>query len=425
MTKIVPLRPGLWLTELSLDEFDVRGSLIVGEQRVLIWDTLSHPRDMTVVCEFLAREGLADRQLLVVYSHADWDHVWGTGGLPAGIPVIAQAACAKRFAGDVPDYLAEARCSAPGRWDDVELIPPTITFDQKLTVELGGVKVELSHLPGHTEDCLVAFVPEWGVFLGGDTIETPFPLLDGPLSVQLWIDRLSEWAGRTDVETVIPCHGEIGGRGLIERNIAYLSGLLDGCTQATPGGDDSFYEASHIENMAKAKAQVIHYRPIVGSDRSVVEEILVRHWGSEIQVVNGKLHRVCELPGILAEQGDTVVGLITFRFVDDACEIMTLNSMAPGRGIGRRLIDRVVDGARQADCRRVTVVTTNDNWLAQRLYQRAGFTLAEARINAVARSRQLKSSIPLTGIDDISIRDELAFELLLSGSRSISGPSVQ
>jgi hypothetical protein len=35
-------RPTLWLTELVLDDFDVRGAVIVGQERVLVWDTLSH-----------------------------------------------------------------------------------------------------------------------------------------------------------------------------------------------------------------------------------------------------------------------------------------------------------------------------------------------------------------------------------------------
>ncbi len=391
MTEIVPFRPGLWLTESSLDEFDVRGALIVGDQRVLIWDTLSHPRDMAAACEFLEREGLASRQLMIVYSHADWDHVWGTGGLPAGIPIIAHAACRRRFESDVPRSLAEACRKTPGRWDDVTLAPPTITFDQNLTIDLGDVSVELSHLPGHTEDCLVAFIPEWGVLLGGDTIETPFPLLHESLPVQPWIDRLTEWSSRTDVETVVPCHGEIGGRALIEGNVAYLSRLMDGLAQAQTGADDPFYETSHIENVRKAESQAIHVRPVVESDRSIVEDILISEWGSDIQVVNGELYRATELPGILAEQGGTAVGLVTYRYVDDVCEITTLNSMVARRGIGRRLVDSVVDNARQAECRRVSVVTTNDNWPAQRLYQRAGFTLAEARINAVSSSRELET----------------------------------
>ena len=417
MTKIVPFRPGLWLTELSLDEFDVRGALIVGDQRILIWDTLSHPRDMAAVSEFLESEGLGDRELLVVYSHADWDHVWGTGGLLAGISIIAHASCRARFDDDVPLYLAEYRRKTPGRWDEVTLVPPTITFADNLAIDLGGITVELSHLPGHTEDCLVAFVPEWGVLLAGDTVETPFPLLDEVLPIQPWIDRLAGWAERSDVETVIPCHGEIGGRELIEGNIAYLRGLLDGSAGTKTDEGDQFYQTSHVENVRKVQAQVIRIRPVEALDRATVETIMLDEWGSDIQVVNGELYRATELPGFLAETNGEVVGLVTYRFVDDQCEITTLNSMASDRGIGRRLLGAVIDSAQQANCNRVTVVTTNDNWPAQRLYQRTGFVLSEVRIDAVARSRTLKPDIPLTGIDDMPIRDEFEFELSIIESK--------
>ena len=162
---------------------------------------------------------------------------------------------------------------------------------------------------------------------------------------------------------------------------------------------------------------MIRIRPVDESDRATVERIMLDEWGGDIQVVNGELFRATELPGFLAEQDDKVVGLITYRFMDDECEITTLNSMAPGRGIGRRLIDAVIDSAQQANCNRVTVVTTNDNWPAQRLYQRTGFVLSQVRIDAVAHSRTLKAGIPLTGIDDMPIRDELEFELSLNDSR--------
>ncbi|RIK55767.1 hypothetical protein DCC62_31070 [candidate division KSB1 bacterium] len=73
MTILKKFRPGLWLTELHLDDFDVRGAVIIGEKSAVVWDSLSHPRDMQPVRVLLAQK---DWQL--VYSHADWDHVWGT-----------------------------------------------------------------------------------------------------------------------------------------------------------------------------------------------------------------------------------------------------------------------------------------------------------------------------------------------------------
>ena len=48
-TTLREVRPNLWLTELVLDDFDVRGAAVVGERRVLVWDMLSQPSDMAAV----------------------------------------------------------------------------------------------------------------------------------------------------------------------------------------------------------------------------------------------------------------------------------------------------------------------------------------------------------------------------------------
>jgi len=63
---------GIFATEVALGEYDVRGVLLVGDARAVVWDTLSHPRDMT-----RWRPLIGGRDLVVVYSHADWDHIWG------------------------------------------------------------------------------------------------------------------------------------------------------------------------------------------------------------------------------------------------------------------------------------------------------------------------------------------------------------
>ncbi len=40
------LADGVFATDVALGEYDVRGVLLVGNTRAVVWDTLSHPRDM-------------------------------------------------------------------------------------------------------------------------------------------------------------------------------------------------------------------------------------------------------------------------------------------------------------------------------------------------------------------------------------------
>jgi glyoxylase-like metal-dependent hydrolase (beta-lactamase superfamily II) len=244
MTTIQEIRPGAWLTELVLDSFAVRGAVLVGESRVVVWDTLSHPRDMDSIAEIAG-----NKAIYVVYSHADWDHCWGTAGLNTEV-IIGHPECAARFAtGEVQRQLAKMKADEPGKWEAVELIPPTLTAEA-LTIELGGVTMNLHSLPGHTRDCMVAFIPEWGILLAGDTVETPLPVLkEGGAVLNRWITHLEEWATHPQLQTVIPSHGEIGDRGVIEHTLRYLRDLRDGKPPRVPEAMDEFYTATHADNL--------------------------------------------------------------------------------------------------------------------------------------------------------------------------------
>ena len=408
MTTLREFRPGLWLTEVTLDEFAVRGAVVRGRERALVWDSLARPDDMAPVADLLG-----ETPTVLVYSHADWDHVWGTAGLSAPQAIIAHDDCRRRFEDDVPATLAQMQTEQPGRWDDVQLVPPTVTFPERLTLDLGGVTVELHHLPGHTADCLVALIPEWGILLGGDAVEDPFPLLnDGTVPVG-WTRRLQGWADDARVTTVIPSHGAIDGPELIRRNIAYLDALRRGEDPLGQAPGDPFYDASHVDNVHKARAAGYTVRASTRDDRAAIDALILREWGSNVMVANGESFVPADHPGFLAVRGAAIVGVITYRLLPDACEVLVLNSLEPGLGIGRALLDAVAVAAREAGKARLTLVTANDNLPALRLYQRYGMRMAVLRPGAVERSRAIKPGIPATGIDGIPIRDELELELRL------------
>jgi glyoxylase-like metal-dependent hydrolase (beta-lactamase superfamily II) len=249
MTVLTEYQVGLWLTELELGQevgFDVRGAVIFGSERVVVWDTLSHPRDMLSVAQMVK-----DTPLTVVYSHADWDHAWGTAGLPYQ-EIIAHQTCLERFNEDVPVTLQEKQNTQPGEWDEVVLVAPTQVFQDELTLDLGDVTLVLSHLPGHTRDCIVGLIPAWGVLLAGDTVETPFPILNESGFLDVWLARLETWANDPRVRSVIPAHGPLGGRELIQQNLKYLRGLYAESSEI-PTNLSDFYGEVHQANLRNAQ----------------------------------------------------------------------------------------------------------------------------------------------------------------------------
>ena len=154
-------------------------------------------------------------------------------------------------------------------------------------------------------------------------------------------------------------------------------------------------------------------RPVTETDKEWVSPFLVEHWGSTRAVARGRLFFPSENPGYAAIKGDKPIGLITYELLGDECEITTLNSLSERKGIGTTLIDAVKDAAIQTGCKRLFVITTNDNTHAIRFYQRYGFTIATIYPNSMEEARKIKPEIPLTGNDSIPLRDEIEFEIIL------------
>jgi len=245
MSKLTQIHPNLWLVDVTLPEYSVRGAVIVGEKEAVVWDTLSHPNDMAEVASIIG-----DKPYHVVYSHADWDHIWGTAGL-VGQPlsIIGQTHCLERFSLDVPEKLAKMKQDQPNQWDAVKLIPPTQTFEQQMTLDLGGVTLELHHLPGHTLDCIVGWLPKLGILLGGDVMETPLPVLEEDSDVESWLKSLVDWAEKKSIVQTIPAHGNEQGRVCLDSTIDYLEKLLDNSDMPLSDDWDDFYCDTHLNNL--------------------------------------------------------------------------------------------------------------------------------------------------------------------------------
>jgi GNAT superfamily N-acetyltransferase len=154
-------------------------------------------------------------------------------------------------------------------------------------------------------------------------------------------------------------------------------------------------------------------RPITNADRSFVAEFTARQWGSDWMVTNGVALRISEQEGFLAVINNGVEGMATYHVSGEECELTSLDSLKEGMGIGTALIEAVIAAAREAGCRRLFLITTNDNTHALRFYQKRGFRLSALRPGAVDESRKIKPEIPLTGLDGIPIHDEIELTLTL------------
>jgi ribosomal protein S18 acetylase RimI-like enzyme len=157
-------------------------------------------------------------------------------------------------------------------------------------------------------------------------------------------------------------------------------------------------------------------RPLSSQDRQKVADFIAARWGSPVVVVHDTIYRPAELPGFVALRAGEWLGLVTYRVVGEECEIVSLDSLQPGIGVGTALLAAVEQAAQRAKCTRVSLITTNDNLAALRFYQRRGFSLVAVHRGAAERARGLKPEIPTIGQEGIPIQHEIELELLLARS---------
>ena len=160
-------------------------------------------------------------------------------------------------------------------------------------------------------------------------------------------------------------------------------------------------------------SEVIIY-PLKDTDREWVSQFFFEHWGSDRVVSRGIVYYPQDLPGFVAFHESEKVGLVTYNVSGTSCEIVTIDSIRPSSGVGSALIQAVKDVASKSGCRRLWLITTNDNMNALRFYQKRGFVLVAVHRNALELSRRLKPEIPMTGNDGIPLRDEIELEMMLN-----------
>ncbi len=152
---------------------------------------------------------------------------------------------------------------------------------------------------------------------------------------------------------------------------------------------------------------------ITEQNRAKINTFLKEHWYTTEMVLRGQVVDMTQAEGFFVEEDNEIIGLITYSVFRQVLEILSLDSLRPGQGLGTALIERVVQIAGEMGCRKIVVITTNDNLHALGFYQRRGFDMARLFRDALEVSRKLKPEIPLIGENRIPLRHEIELELVL------------
>ncbi|SRR5579883_988985 len=226
---------------------------IVTHKYVVFVDTLATPALARQMVEAM-RPYLADRQPLVINTHADYDHCWGNavfatdGELPA--PIYGHAYAAKRLTSDEDKhYLSDQQQKDP-RFAEVRLVPPTNTIDKQTAIDCGDLQLALIPTPGHCPDHIAIWIPNIRHLFTGDAAESPFPYVANAATLPSLIHSLEVLAG-LNAAIALPCHGETTDPQLLTCNLNYFEAVKTSCLQSIENGSlpDDWINAKNIADI--------------------------------------------------------------------------------------------------------------------------------------------------------------------------------
>jgi len=192
--------------------------LIVGEGTTVLVDTTATERRTRLLASEVAKVSPRPPNVLV-NTHFHGDHVFGNGVFAPQATIVAHELTRVE--------MIEAGPGLRNLWPDVDwgdtpIVPPTVTFRDAVTVYAGDTRLEVMHVgPAHTTNDSVIWVPDKRILFAGDVLMsgvTPFCLMGSVAGSLQAIQRLRA----LDPETIVPGHGHVGGKELLDQNESYL-----------------------------------------------------------------------------------------------------------------------------------------------------------------------------------------------------------
>ncbi len=228
-----------------------------------------------------------------VYTHGHVDHAFGlrafleSGETPE---IVAHENVPARFARYRMTHGLNARINQrqfslpvpvfPDHYD-----PPTLTYRDSLTQQIGDTRVEYRAAKGETDDHTYVFLPERGYLFTGDLIIWQAPNCGNPQKVQRypleWAEALEAMTS-LEAEWLLPGHGLIVlGRSAVNQVLSetarYLRVIVDQVLERMNAGqmpEQIFHEVEPDAELAKRP----YLRPLYDHPKFIVRNLL-RLWG--------------------------------------------------------------------------------------------------------------------------------------------------
>ena len=206
------------------NSFAANAGIIIGRDGILVVDTLISAKEAKRFIGDIRK--ISEKKIkYVVDTHYHLDHTFGNGEFASlGAAIISQENDRKNL--EIKGAVALKNAKGYGLSDEelagTVIALPTITFTDRMTIDMGGERVELIFVgASHTEGSTLVYLPERKILFTGDILFTDFHPFMGEGDVAGWVKSL-DFILSLDVTTIIPGHGPVSGKKDIAEMKAYI-----------------------------------------------------------------------------------------------------------------------------------------------------------------------------------------------------------
>jgi cyclase len=203
---------------------------VITEQGPVLIDTPMLPEEAHDLRDQLRQMSELDIAY-IIYTHQHFDHVMGSAFLTKRTIAYNGAISGIKYletnlANDITLFFPDLYEEKKEIFDNLDIILPQITFFNELRLYMGDRTLELFFVGGHSSASIVIYVPEDRVVFCGDNVVTGIFPVTANCRFGPWIEMLRR-VEEMEVDTIVPGHGDIGGKELARNMRFYFEGMRD------------------------------------------------------------------------------------------------------------------------------------------------------------------------------------------------------
>ena len=190
--------------------YQTTSAVIQTEQAVILTDPNWLPSEIGTIKSYIEHI-IGERQLYIIYTHSDFDHIIASGAFPLARTIASEAfvnrANKETVLEEIRDFDAQYYVTRnyPVIYPNIDLV----ICEDGQQVMLGDMLCSFYFAPGHTEDGIFTIVEPLGIFLAGDYLsDVEFPFISDYAAYVATLDKAQQLVEKFSVGVLVPGHGQ-------------------------------------------------------------------------------------------------------------------------------------------------------------------------------------------------------------------------